>query len=453
MSPLKYILLTIVMAFISSSAVYSQRASLPGQMDKIASTVYKPNVPGAAIVVVKNGRVIFRKGYGLANLELHTPVRPEMVFRLASVTKQFTAAAVMMLLERGKLSLTDDIAKFFPAYKGKKITVENLLTHTSGIPDYLLKLWPDRMREDMGPKRLAELFQNEALEFEPGTKESYSNSNYALLGLIIENLSGKSYGDFIEQNIFQPLGMKHSSYETVQQIIPGRVSGYAKTESGYVNAAYFSMPQLYAAGALDSSVDDLALWDASIYSNKLLKQASWDRIFTPYKFKNGENGAYASGWAIGQFQGRLIESHEGGVPGFTTYVLRLPQDHVYVAILANDRTMETQPEFVARRLAAVAIGKPIVDEKIIKLDAATLTSYAGTYHSDKDGDVNIRTEAGRLFFQSQNDPEVELFPLAKDKFIIKAFDARVSFVTDGGGNISTLTIQVGDDEGEFKKVK
>jgi CubicO group peptidase (beta-lactamase class C family) len=442
----------LIVTFLSLP-LNAQQHPLPAQMDKIASAVYKPNVPGAAVIVVKNGRVIFRKGYGLANLELHTPMRPEMVFRLASVTKQFTAAAIMMLIEQGKLSLTDDIAKFFPAYKGKNIMVGNLLTHTSGISDYLLKLWPDRMREDMGPKRIAELFQNEPLEFEPGTKGSYSNSNYVLLGLIIEQLSGQTYGDFIEQNIFKPLGMKHSCYEIVQQIIPDRVSGYAKTEHGYVNAAYFSMPQLYAAGALDSSVDDLALWDASIYSNKLLKQASWERIFTPHKFKNGESGAYASGWAIGQFQGRLIESHEGGVPGFTTYVLRLPQDHVYVAILANDRTMETQPEFVARRLAAIAIGKPIVDEKIVKLDAAKLAAYGGVYHSDKDGDVNVRTESGRLLFQSQNDPEVELFPLAKDKFIIKAFDARVSFVKDATGNISTLTIQVGDDKGEFKKVK
>src|ERR1700749_178445 len=242
---------SLIVLIIATPRALSQQPATPANgdlatsMDKVAGDVYKPGIPGAAIIVVKNGQVIFRKGYGLANLELNMPVRPEMVFRIASITKQFTAVAVMMLVEQGKLSLQDSITKFFPDYPtdGKTITIENLLTHTSGVKDYLEKLWPQRMREDFRPESLIDLFRNEGLEFEPGTKESYSNSNYVLLGVIIEKLSGKEYGQFIEENIFKPLGMKHSYYERVQEIIPNRVSGYARVSEGFVNAAYVSMPQ------------------------------------------------------------------------------------------------------------------------------------------------------------------------------------------------------------------
>jgi D-alanyl-D-alanine carboxypeptidase len=449
------ILLMAMPRTFSQTPATSANGDLAASMDKVASDVYKPDLPGAAIIVLKNGQVIFRKGYGIANLELNVPIRPEMVFRLASITKQFTAVAIMMLAEQGKLSLQDDIAKFFPDYStaGKRITVENLLTHTSGIKDHLEKLWPARMREDFRPERLIDLFKNDSLEFEPGTKESYSNSNYVLLGVIIEKLSGKEYGQFIEENIFKPLGMKHSYYERVQEIIPNRVSGYARVREGFVNAAYVSTPQLYAAGGMCSSVDDLALWDAAVYSDKLLKQSSWERLFTPYRLASGEVSAYAFGWVISQFEGRTIASHTGGIPGFTTYVLHMPVDRVYVAILSNDRTAEVQPEYVARRLAAIAIGKPILEAKIIKLDARLLEKYVGQYQ-DSDGEItSVRRDGNRLFSQSAGDPEVELFPTSDETFIVKAFDAQVSFIKDAQGKVMGVIFHVGDQTATLKKIK
>jgi CubicO group peptidase (beta-lactamase class C family) len=449
------ILLIATPRTLSQIPAASANGDLTASMDKVAGDVYKPDVPGAAIIVVKDGRVIFRKGYGLANLELNVPIRPEMVFRLASITKQFTAAAVMMLVEQGKLSLQDDITKFFPDYPtgGKKVTVENLLTHTSGIKDYLEKLWPGRMREDFRPERLIDLFKNDGLEFEPGTKESYSNSNYVLLGVIIEKLSGKEYGRFIEENIFKPLGMKHSYYERVQEIIPDRVYGYARVGEGFVNAAYVSTVQLYAAGGLCSSVDDLALWDAANYSDKLLKRTSWERLFTPYKLANGEASAYASGWAISQFEGRAVASHTGGIPGFTTYVLRMPEDHVYVAVLSNDRTAEVQPEYVARRLAAIAIGKPITEPKIVKLEDKLLDKYVGQYQESAGDLTTVRRDGARLFAQSEGDPEVELFPTSDETFVVKAYDALISFVKDSQGNVAGMIVRVGGRDISLKKIK
>jgi D-alanyl-D-alanine carboxypeptidase len=299
------ILLIVAPQALSQAPSPAGNSNLAADMDKVAAGVYKPGVPGAAIIVVKDGHVIFRKGYGLANVELNVPITPEMVFRIGSVTKQFTAVALMMLVEQGKLSLQDDITKFFPAYPtgGKKITVENLLTHTSGIPDYMEKLWPARMREDLRLERLIEVFKNAGLEFEPGTKASYSNSNYILLGAIIEKLSGEEYRRFVEENIFKPLGMKHSYYEGIQEIIPERVSGYVKADGIFYNAPYLSTNQLYAAGALCSSVDDLALWDAAAYSEKLRlrlgdKSVRRANCRQPYRRRAGLHGlcsAYAAG--------------------------------------------------------------------------------------------------------------------------------------------------------------
>jgi D-alanyl-D-alanine carboxypeptidase len=448
-------LLLVTPNIIAQSSADPANKELAGAMDKVAADVYKPDIPGAAIIVVKNGQVIFRKGYGLANIELNVPVKPEMVFRLCSVTKQFTAVAIMMLVEQGKLSLSDDLTKFFPDYptRGKKITVENLLTHTSGINDYLAKLWPERMRQDMRPVKLIELFKNDELEFEPGTRQSYSNSNYVLLGAIIEKLSGKEYGQFIQDNIFTPLGMKHSYYEGVQDLIPNRVSGYIKFEGNFINAPYVSTPQLYAAGALCSSVDDLALWDGAIYADKLLRHSSWEQLFTRYKLVNGTASDFGYGWALGQLQGRVIASHAGGVPGFRTFVLRMPEDRVYVAVLSNDEPAEEQPEIVARRLAAIAIGKPIHDPKIIELEGKLLDSYVGQYGASGGDSLVVRREGNRLVAQGPEDPEYELFPIGDDRFIVKAFDAKISFIRDAEKKVSGLIFSFMEQDTRLKKVK
>jgi CubicO group peptidase (beta-lactamase class C family) len=448
------LVLLLAVFLFGVQAGHAQREQPAAAMDREMSAVYPPDNPGAAVVVVKNGQVIFRKGYGMANLELQVPMKPEMVFRLASVTKQFTAVAIMMLVEQGKLSLHDDLTKFFPDYPtaGRKITVENLLTHTSGIKDYLNKVWPERMSENLRPQQLIDLFKNESLEFDPGAKEGYANANYVLLGAIIEKLSGQDYAEFIEHQIFKPLGMSHSSYCRTQPLMPNRVSGYLKRDNVYINAAYFSMTQLFAAGAICSSVDDLALWDAAISANKLLKPSSWDQIFTPYKLSSGVTEGYAYGWVISKFLERPMASHAGGIPGFRAYVMRIPGDRLYVALLSNDETADTQPEYVAKRIAAIALGQPLSEPKIIKLDPAILESYVGEY-SDGNDSFSIVRRGDRLFGQAPRDPEVELFAVSQTEFIIKAFDARIEFLKDANGRVTALVQKAGGESGTLKKVK
>jgi D-alanyl-D-alanine carboxypeptidase len=433
----------------------SSNDGLAEKIDKILSSAYKPDIPGAAVIVVKNGQPIFRKGYGIANLELNIPIKPEMVFRIASLTKQFTAAAIMMLAEQGKLAVSDDITKFIPTYptKGKMITIENLLTHTSGIKDYIEALWPQRMREDLTLEQLIGVFKDAPSLFEPGAKLAYSNSNYILLGAIIEKVSGRRYGEFIEENLFKPLGMKHSYCESNQLIVPNRVSGYAQTKDGYVSAPFISMTQLRAAGALMSSVDDLAIWDEALYSEKLLKRTSIERIFTPYKLASGELDNYGYGWEIEKFEGRTLASHTGGINGFTAYILRIPQDHIYIAILSNDRTAEVQPEYLAKKMAAVVLGRAEPEPEIIKVAPQVLEQYVGRYEFVVDYTLTITRQGERLFAQGTGEPRFELFPTSETAFIAKAMEAQFTFIKNEQGKVVALVARHSGTEDRAKKVQ
>jgi CubicO group peptidase (beta-lactamase class C family) len=250
---------------------------------------YKADEPGASVIVVRDGKVILHKGYGRANMELGVPIEPDMVFRTGSITKQFTAVAVLMLAEQGKLSLEDDVTKFFPDYptKGQKITIEHLLTHTSGIKSYTsIPEWIPLWRKDMTTSEMIALFKDKPMDFAPGERYAYNNSAYFLLGAIIEKLSGQTYADFIEKNIFAPLGMKHSYYDDTARIIARRVAGYSKGKDGFVNAAYLSTSQPYAAGSLCSTVGDLVAWANKLSSGAIVSPASYREMTTPVKLHN-----------------------------------------------------------------------------------------------------------------------------------------------------------------------
>ena len=223
------------------------------QIDQMFVEIYPDDQPGAAVIVTQNGETLFRKGYGLANLELGVKVEPEMIFRLGSITKQFTAVAILMLQEEGKLQVQDEITRYLPDYPvgERKITIEHLLQHTSGIKSYTdMVEWLPLWRKDMSVQELIDLFKEQPFDFEPGEQFRYDNSGYILLGAIIEALSGSSYADFIQEWIFKPLGMQHSLYDNPELILPGRVSGYSKGLNGLINAPYLSMTQPYAAGSL-----------------------------------------------------------------------------------------------------------------------------------------------------------------------------------------------------------
>jgi D-alanyl-D-alanine carboxypeptidase len=443
------ILTLVLIGALASPAFPEQKtqrpaAQLASELDSLLSPRFPADGPGAAVVVVMEGRVIFRKGYGMANLDLKTPMRPDMVFEIGSITKQFTSTAILMLVEQGKLSLDDDLHKYLPDYpdKGAKISIENLLTHTSGIKSYTSDLkWRSMWRQDLTVQQIIDITKDDPLEFPPGTKWKYDNTGYILLGAIIEKVSGLSYADYVRKNIFEPLGMKHSYYGSNSAVIPGRASGYSRNASNWVNATYLSMTQPYAAGSLMSSVDDLAIWDAAVSADKLLSKASWDRAFTPYKLADGDDTHYGYGWSIDAYDGHSIVRHNGGIFGYVSEVARLPDDHVYVAMLTNSDGHDFDTGFLTTELAAVAIGDPYREPVQVKLDPKQFDVYTGVYRNNDQTLGTVRREGDRLFAQRTGLPRQEMFAYSDHEFFFKDSFVRLAVEKDVSGKVAALVIR------------
>jgi len=285
-----------------------------------------------SVLIARSGRVLVEKGYGMADLELDVPNTPQTKFRLGSITKQFTAAAILQLEEQGKLSVNDPISKYFvesPA-AWKDITIHHLLTHTSGIPNYtdFPGFMANETRKPLTVPLLIGLFESKPLDFEPGAKWKYSNSAYELLGYVIEKLSGVSYEDYLKQHIFDPLEMRSTGYDHAAPVIRNRASGYAVKNGQFENAPFLDMSIPYSAGALYSTVDDLYRWDRALYTEKVLGRKAIEKMYTP--FKNN----YAYGWDVRETPRRQY-AHGGGIFGFSTFIIRYPADDALIVVLSN----------------------------------------------------------------------------------------------------------------------
>ncbi|MCH7780846.1 MAG: beta-lactamase family protein, partial [Acidobacteria bacterium] len=270
--PVAAVMLSAVLLLIPAA---TRADELSDKIDAIMAEAYPGDGPGAAVIAVRDGKVLYRGAHGLADLESGVPLTAESVFRLGSITKQFTSAAILLLVERGELSLSDPLTKFLPDYPthGHTITVENLLTHTSGIFNYtsIPGYMQTKIRAHLSTEELVNAFKDHEINFAPGEQWSYSNSGYVLLGAIIEKVSGQSYEEFVQRNIFDVLGMHGSYYGSHTRIIPNRAHGYGGAPGNWSNSAFLSMTQPHAAGSLLSTVDDMARWDAALYTDELLK--------------------------------------------------------------------------------------------------------------------------------------------------------------------------------------
>lgn len=354
---------------------------MSSEIDQIVLQDINPQGPGVAIAVVKDGELIHCQGYGLANLEWGCPIQPDTVFQLASITKQFTATAIMLLEQQGKLHLDDPITTYLPDYPthDRHITITHLLNHTSGIPSYTgLDIFiTDLIHKALTPHDLPAYFKDLPLEFEPGTRFVYNNSGYHLLGLIIEQASGVSYEQFIQQHIFQPLGMNHSYYMHNKAIIPQRASGYDKTPEGYQQAEYLNMLIPYAAGSLGSTVEDLVRWDAGLHAGQLLDQATQERMYTPVQLADGSTAPYGFGFGTHNYEGHRLIHHGGGIFGFHTFIARFVDEQAMIAILANDSGIDV--EKITRNIARHIFEIPALTRTPITLSTAMLDKTVGTY--------------------------------------------------------------------------
>jgi CubicO group peptidase (beta-lactamase class C family) len=304
-----------------------------------------------SVLVAQDGKVVFSKGYGFANLEWDVPNSPTAKFRLGSVTKQFTAACILLLEERGKLKIDDPVKKYMPDAPAAwdKVTIFSLLTHTSGIPSFTG--FPDYASTEAiatTPEKLVARFRDKPLEFQPGEKWNYSNSGYVLLGYLIEKISGQSYSQFVQDNIFTPLRMKDSGYDSNSAIIAHRAAGYAPSDKGLINAGYIDMSIPLSAGALYSTTEDLLRWEQGLFGGKLLSVASLQKMTTPFK------NDYAFALAVRDANGHKLIEHGGGIEGFNTQLSYYPDDKLTIVVLANQNTGATGD--IASKLAALVHG-------------------------------------------------------------------------------------------------
>jgi CubicO group peptidase (beta-lactamase class C family) len=440
--------LAVVLVLTAYAAARSSQApgdeALAKKIDAVMSEIYKPGEPGAAVIVRKDGKTVFRKGYGLADLELGVPVEPDMVFRLGSITKQFTAVCILMLAEQGKLGLQDEITRFLPDYptKGRTITVEHLLTHTSGIQSYTdMPEWLPLWRKDFTVRELIDLFKDKPTKSEPGQRWAYNNSGYILLGAIIEKASGQTYEEFLDTHIFKPLGMKHSYYGSTERIIPRRIPGYQKGNSGFINAPYLSMTQPYAAGSLLSNVDDLAIWSDAVFSGKLIKKEWLDKAFTPYVLKTGDSTGYGYGWFISNYRGHRIIEHGGGINGFTSYEMTLPEDGVFLAILTNGAISGRAPEPRAFKIATLVLGQPQTEPKAVPLSTNDLAPLLGVYENEDKEAWYITSEGGKAFSQRAGGEKHEIFAASPVEFFFTDRPTRIMFAKDIQGRVTGFRAQ------------
>lgn len=441
-----------VICFSSQSQAQSKSdKQLTAAFDTLISSVFKPNGPGATAIVSRKGQVIYKKAFGMADLELNVPMNTENIFRIGSITKQFTAVAILQLAEKGKLTLQDDIKKFIPDYPthGHTITVEHLLTHTSGIKSYTgMAGFEDMMRKDMKPLEIIDVFKNQPMEFAPGTQYNYNNSGYILLGYIIEKVSGKTYEEYVKENLFTPAGMSNSGYGNEKRIIKNRAVGYQKPKDDYENAAYLSMTLPYAGGSLISTVEDLWKWNQAVHSFKMVSKASLDKAFTDYKLLNGKPTRYGYGWSFSDVQGSATIEHGGGINGFLTDGIYVPGEDIFVAIFSNCNC--NPPGDLAPKIAALIMGKPY-DHKEIPLDEMTAKEYMGVYENETAEQRIIKATGNKLTSQRSGGNIFKIKPFEKDKFFFENSLSVLQFLRNSKGEIEKAKLIARGDQSNWVK--
>jgi CubicO group peptidase (beta-lactamase class C family) len=429
--------------------------TLQEKVDRVFAAWDKPDSPGCALAVIKDGRIVYSRGYGMAKLDSQVPITPATVFDIGSMSKQFTAAAVVLLAESGKLSLNDDIRKYFPEFPdyGNTITIRHLLWHTSGIRDYAWLMLLARMSfegtdKDDRQEILHLLARQRHLYFVPGGDSYYSNSNYLLLGLIVERAAGMPLGEYEEKHIFEPLGMRHTFLRTVRDArIEHAADGYVRDDPGTYRVKNDLVPP--GPGGLHSTVEDLFLWDRSFHDRKIGGPDFNTTMVTPGRLNNGNLTMFACGLEVGEHGGLKTVGHKGFTEGFDTYLIRFPEQEFSVICLANleihssTLAMKVADLYLAGQLKPVASAQPQrepVQRTEVSLDPSVLDIYTGPYRFDFGLLVNIKKENNRLMMEADKQPTVELFPESDTQFFMKVVDAQISFQRDENGKITGLTL-------------
>lgn len=403
------------------------------------------------VLVAKDGQTVFREGFGYANRELDVKMKPDSILRLGSITKQFTAAAILQLAEQGKLSIDDPVSKYYAAAPAawSKITVKHLLNHRSGIPSYtsLPGFFEKQSMFPRTPAEIVELTQSMPLEFEPGAQFAYNNTGYVLLGYIIEQVSGQTYADHLQQHIFTPLNLKHTGYDDTKTLLPGRAAGYGFADGVWTNSDYLSMTLPHAAGSLYSNVDDLLAWEEALFSGKVVSSTSFAAMTTDY------GNSYGFGVGTNNFQGHPAIAHSGGIPGFSTYMSRFPDDGMTFIVLSN---LETAPSTrISNELARLWLGLPTPPPPAplaaIDVKPEVLDRYLGVYELMPGFNITITRDGATLSAQATGQGAFALTATSETEFHFQPAGIRIVFPA-GEGPTQSFTLHQGGPR-EAKRIK
>ena len=440
---------TVLAEFLTGRGADTKAERPPPQklVDALFARLVDKDGAGASVLVAQNGNILFEKGYGLADLEKHVPATPQTKFRIGSITKQFTASAILKLQEEGKLSVSDKLSKYLPDFpRGDEVTLRHLLTHTSGIHSYTDKPgFIEGVTKPIQETALISSFKQDPYDFDPGKKWRYDNSGFFLLGYIVEKVSGQSYGDFLRSTFFGPLGMTNTGVHRSDLHLDHEAIGYSFDQGRFSKALNWDMSWAGGAGALYSTVDDLYRWNEAIFGDKVLKPASLEAAFTPVKTQENQNdnsgGGYGYGWGISHFRGSREISHGGGLQGFTSYLLRLPRENFTVAVLVNAAPAAPglDPGRLAHEVAELCLGESLAPRPINKVDknvpAASLEPLVGRYDYGI-GILEVTRDNNHLYAQLSGQPKFEIFPKSENEYFWKAVDAQVAFVKDNAGKVT-----------------
>lgn len=395
-----------------------------------------------AILLAHKGKVIIDKGYGSANLEWQIPNAPDTKFRLGSITKQFTAASILLLEERGNLNIDDMLSKHMtdtpPAWKD--ITIFHLLTHTSGIPNYTA--FPDfndfaATTKSVTPMEMIDLFIDKDLNFEPGSQYDYCNSGYVILGHLIEKISGMSYQEFVVNHIFKKLGMIDSGYDSNSEIILRRASGYNASQNEFMNTEYLNCCIPYSAGSLYSTTHDLHKWQQELFNGRVLTAASFNKMTTPYK------DHYGLGVVIKTIDGCKLIGHGGGINGFKTNMVYSPDEDLLVIVLSNLITAGFVPQNIALKLVKLSRGINVIipserNETVVSPEI--LNKYIGTYDLSSTNKIEISIDDGNLMALVAYQPKIKLIPESETRFFSRIPDMQIEFLKDTQGSFTSLVL-------------
>ena len=437
--------LSMAAILLAAAAAGAAQGPDPAEVDKVFADQTKPGSPGCALAVARNGKLLYEKGYGLANIEERVPITPQSVFDIGSTSKQFTAASILLLAQQGKLSLDDDIRKHLPELPdyGHRISILHLLNHTSGLRDYLALFELAGINVDSvttDGDALAIIAHQKALNFEPGSEWLYSNSGYFLLSLIVKRTGGKTLAEFAAENIFRPLGMSHTLYRDLHTlVVPDRALAYEprEKEGGYaVNVSYFEQT---GDGAVHTSVEDLLKWDENFYTGKVGGQRLLAEIQEPGRLKSGKVLDYAKGFSVGTYRGLRRVDHGGAWGGYRAQLLRFPDQHFSVVCLCNvadgspeRRALEVAdlylaPEMRGPRPETPAGARERKKKETVAMAREELEAYAGSFHSEElRATYSLAVDGGKLMLSGivsgdgflRAEEHLELRPVGPELFVV-----------------------------------